>query len=180
MTLIEAINRIDNLKQNGYSREEKIGWLSTLDGIIKEQIIDTHEGATKEEAINEYIQNNITEYEKSVNEYAKINEVSIEEAKAQIPFREIKYKEAKEYVENNRNDVMFSGYNESTPLDTQLIVPAPYDDMYIFYLESKIDYANNEITRYNNSNAMFTSAFSEFQRAYNRTHMPKKTTIKFF
>lgn len=123
MTLIEAINRIDNLKQNGYSREEKIGWLSTLDGIIKEQIIDTHEGGENAE---------------------------------------------------------FSGYDKNTPADTKLIVPAPYDDMYIFYLESKIDYANNEISRYNNSNAMFTSAFSEFQRAYNRTHMPKRTKIKFF
>lgn len=45
MTIIEAINRIDTLKPNTYSPSEKIMWLSTLDGLIKTEIIDTHEGA---------------------------------------------------------------------------------------------------------------------------------------
>ena len=47
MKLIEAINKIDALKQNTFTQEDKIGWLSTLDGIIKSEIIDTHEGADK-------------------------------------------------------------------------------------------------------------------------------------
>ena len=44
MTLIEAINRADNLTTNGYSQSEKIAWLSELDGRIKESVIDKHEG----------------------------------------------------------------------------------------------------------------------------------------
>ena len=44
MTIIEAISKIDALKPNAYTQSEKIGWLSTLDGIIKRQVIDTHEG----------------------------------------------------------------------------------------------------------------------------------------
>ena len=44
MTIIEAINRIDILKPNTYTQVEKIKWLSSLDGIIKTNIIDTHEG----------------------------------------------------------------------------------------------------------------------------------------
>ena len=44
MTIIEAISKIDALNPNAYTQSEKIGWLSTLDGIIKRQIIDTHEG----------------------------------------------------------------------------------------------------------------------------------------
>ena len=43
MTIIEAINRIDELKPNNYTYLEKIGWLSKLDGAIKKNIIDTHE-----------------------------------------------------------------------------------------------------------------------------------------
>ena len=43
MTIIEAINRIDELKPNGYQQTDKVEWLSVLDGIIKRQIIDTHE-----------------------------------------------------------------------------------------------------------------------------------------
>ena len=35
MTLIEVINKVDTVKPNGYSEQEKIGWLSTLDGIVK-------------------------------------------------------------------------------------------------------------------------------------------------
>lgn len=46
MTIREAVSAADKIKQgNVYSEREKIGWLSTLDGIIKKEIIDTHEGA---------------------------------------------------------------------------------------------------------------------------------------
>ena len=45
MTIIEAIHRINTVKPNSYDQALKIKWLSTLDGIIKKEIIDTHEGA---------------------------------------------------------------------------------------------------------------------------------------
>lgn len=43
MKLIEAINRADELRPNDFTREQKIAWLSALDGIIKNEITDTHE-----------------------------------------------------------------------------------------------------------------------------------------
>ena len=46
MKIIEAIQKVDALKPNNYSQEDKIKWLSTLDGVIKREIIDTHEGAS--------------------------------------------------------------------------------------------------------------------------------------
>ena len=70
------------------------------------------------------------------------------------------------------NAVKFEGYTEDTDLSTQLLVPAPYDEMYLFWLESKIDYANGETGRYNNSISMFNTAYAEFERYYNRTYMP--------
>lgn len=45
MKIIEAINMIDALKPNGYTQAEKIRWLSALDGTIKKEILDLHEGA---------------------------------------------------------------------------------------------------------------------------------------
>ena len=45
MTIIEAINKIDTLKSNTYTQEDKLQWLDRLDRMIKLQIIDTHEGA---------------------------------------------------------------------------------------------------------------------------------------
>ena len=43
MKLREAIDRIDSLKHNTFTTGEKVEWLSRLDGIIKAQVIDTHE-----------------------------------------------------------------------------------------------------------------------------------------
>ena len=123
MTIIEAINAIDDLYPNTHSQEKKIAQLSKLDGVIKRDIIDKHEGS---------------------------------------------------------EDVTFTGYDENTPLDTVLLVPAPYDDVYVFWLQTWIDYWNGEMGRYNNSTSMYNSAYSAFERAYNREHMPKETKIKYF
>ena len=43
MTLLQAIDGIDELMHNTYSQEQKVKWLSFLDAIVKEQVIDTHE-----------------------------------------------------------------------------------------------------------------------------------------
>ena len=123
MTLIEAINRIDSLKPNTYSPLEKVEWLSMLDGVIKKNIIDTHEGG---------------------------------------------------------EEVEYSGYTDDTPLNTELIVKSPYDEIYIIWLESKIDYSNSEYVKYNNSITRYNDIFNDFRNNYNREHMPKGSAIKYF
>ena len=47
MTIQEVLDAVDQLVPNAFSFEEKVAWLSTLDGMIKAEIIDTHEGAEK-------------------------------------------------------------------------------------------------------------------------------------
>ena len=115
MTIMDAIYRIDALKPNCHSQSEKIKWLSTLDGLIKSEIIDTHEDG---------------------------------------------------------NDIVFNGYDENTALATELLISAPYDIIYLRWLEAQIDYANGEYGKYNNSLVAYNDAYSIFQRYYNRTHMP--------
>ena len=123
VTISEAISRIDAIKSNAYGNNSKMYWLSMLDGRIKKEIIDTHEGA---------------------------------------------------------ENVAFSGYTDSTPYDTTLLVPAPYDDIYQKWLESCIDYANGEYGKYNNSVTVFNDAYAAYERYYNRTHMPHGKNFKFF
>lgn len=123
MTLIEAINKIDELKPNGYSQSEKISWLSEVEGMIKRLVVDTHEGG---------------------------------------------------------EDIEFIGYTDESPLDTKLIVEAPYESVYILWLESKIDYANGEYAKYNNSITRYNDIYSAFQNDYNRAHMPKGSANKYF
>lgn len=73
----------------------------------------------------------------------------------------------------------FSGYTENTPLDTVLLVPAPYDEMYLRWLEAQIDYHNGEYDKYNNAIIMFNTAFEAYQSFYNGTHMPVQRGRRF-
>ena len=122
MTIIDAINKTDTLKPNGYTQSEKVAWLSTLDGMIKRTLLDNYEG----------------------------------------------------------DEIPFGGYNDDTPLTTQLLVEEPYSELYVFWLEGKIDYANGELDKYNNSALRFNDTYSEFRNYYNHTHMPKGSGIRYF
>lgn len=115
LTIIEAISRLDNLKFNTYTQEDKIEWLSRLDSAIKTQILDKHEG----------------------NLHAA-----------------------------------FSGYDKNTPLNTELIVPAPYDDLYLHWMESQVDYYNGEYDKFNNAILLYNTSYDAFAKHYKGLHMP--------
>lgn len=57
-------------------------------------------------------------------------------------------------------------------LDKPLIAPFPHDEMYIAYLEMKIDEANKETARYNNSAILFNAYYDNFAKAYQKIHKP--------
>lgn len=115
MTIIEAINRIDSLIHNTFSQPDKVEWLSRLDSMVKQQIIDTHEGA---------------------------------------------------------DNISFNGYTTETPVDTVLLVPAPYDEVYLRWIEAQIHYYNDELKRYNNAIILFNTAFDDYAAYYNQNHRP--------
>ena len=123
MTINEAISRCDDLKPNSFTHADKVEWLSRLDGRIKNDIIDNHEGA---------------------------------------------------------EDITFNGYDIATDSEKKLLVPAPYDDLYIHWLHAQIDYNNGEIYKYNNCMAMFNSSLQTYSDYYKRHHMPKAKGFKFF
>ena len=54
----------------------------------------------------------------------------------------------------------------------RLIAPFPYDELYIFYLQMKIDEANKESVQYNNDAMLFNSYYENFAKYYNKIHMP--------
>lgn len=76
-------------------------------------------------------------------------------------------------------DVIFSGYDSDTDMETELLVAAPFDDIYLRWLEAQIDYSNAELNKYNNSILMFNSAFDVFSNYYNRNHMPATGNKRF-
>ena len=123
MKITEAINRIDSLKHNTYTQNEKVAWLSRLDSMVKRLVIDTHEGG---------------------------------------------------------EDVVFKGYNDSTDQHTELLIPEPFAEAYLRWMEAQIDYSNGEYGKYNNSIEMFNTSWIAYQNYYNRTHMPKGKQFKYF
>ena len=115
MKIIDAISKVDDLKPNRYDEEHKVGWLSNLDLRVKNEIIDTHEGAS---------------------------------------------------------ETSFTGYNLDVDKNTKLLVPAPYDEMYIHWLMAQIDLANGEYNKYNAEITMFNTEWEDYAKHYNCTHMP--------
>lgn len=122
MTIRDAITRLDALIFNTYTDSDKVEWLSRLDTEVKQQIIDTHEGAQK---------------------------------------------------------VSFSGYTVNTPDDTVLLVPSPYDEVYLRWMEAQIHYYNGEYDKFNASIVMYNTAFDAFANYYNRNYMPLNRGVRF-
>ena len=75
--------------------------------------------------------------------------------------------------------VEFTGYNDRTDMETELLVPAPFDEVYLRWLEAQMDYYNGETLRYNNAMLMFRSFFDAYAAHYKRTHRAKGQKWKF-
>lgn len=75
----------------------------------------------------------------------------------------------------------FEGYNADTEDTTELLIPFPYaEEIYRYWLESQIDYANQEINKFNNDTALFNLKWSDYANFYNRTHLPLTTKAKHY
>lgn len=67
-------------------------------------------------------------------------------------------------------EAAFDGYQDE---EQTLLVPFPYaESVYNNYLQAMIDRENGEIGKYNQSIALFESAYLEYACWYNRTHCP--------
>ncbi len=68
--------------------------------------------------------------------------------------------------------IPFSGYDEKTDLNQELLVPEPFCELYIRYLEAQVHYHDQEYEGYNSAILLFNTAFQEFANYYNRNNMP--------
>jgi hypothetical protein len=75
----------------------------------------------------------------------------------------------------------FDGYTLETDDTTELLIPFPYaEEIYRYWLEAQIDFANQEINKFNNDTAMFNQKWMDYANYYNRTHLPLQTKAKFY
>lgn len=61
-------------------------------------------------------------------------------------------------------------------INKELIVGEPFTDLYVDYLKMKVDEANEETARYNNSLLMFNAKYSLFAKDYHKKHKPLMRT----
>ena len=73
----------------------------------------------------------------------------------------------------------FRGYSPETDLQTELLAPVPYDEMYIPWLQAQMELALKEVDNYNASIMIFNTEYEAFERYYNREHMPKQAGRRF-
>lgn len=117
MTIRQVIEQVDLLTANQIPMEQKVMWLSDLDGRVAGEV------------------------------YA-----------------------GRETV----RDIPFSGYDADTDLETGLLIQAPYDEVYRWWLEMKIQDVNGEIVRYNNAAQKYNLAMQDFMNYVTRTYPPVK------
>lgn len=76
--------------------------------------------------------------------------------------------------------VVFDGYTDNTDMETELLIPTPYDEVYLRWLEAQIDYHNGEYGKYNNAMSMYNTAYAAYANYYARNNMPKGQSFKYF
>ena len=123
MTIQAAIDRIDEMKPNMFTDEQKMAWLSEVDAYVFKEILLTHEGMPE--------------------------------------------------------GVTFEGYDQDTPMDTVLMVPEPYHDIYEHYLAAQMDNKNRDSNEYAKNMVQFNNAWQTYADYYGRKHMPIARVVQF-
>ena len=144
VTIQEALDMADQLKPNMMITPVKLRFLNEIEGKIYQEIILEHEYP---EGV---VQTETTETETPADDW-----------------REILTCGRRPWKHPDRPE-----YNRDTDPGTDLLVPAPYDMLYVYWLIAQIDHMNMEMDKYNNDRLLFEDAYGNFSDFWTRTHMP--------
>lgn len=120
----EIIDRYDGINQNEVDADIKLEWIQSLEMMIYDEIIKTHEDDPIESMVKEGM-----------------------------------YESAEEYF-------------DSFDMDTPLLAPMPYHEIYMNWIDKKIAERYKETNKFNASVNLFNSSYITFMDAYNRRHLP--------
>jgi hypothetical protein len=75
--------------------------------------------------------------------------------------------------------VEITTYGYTADSAKQLILPAPYDDLYLYHLLAMIDFSLGEYSKYQNSMAMFNEKYGGFVRYFASTYEPAQAGTEY-
>lgn len=61
--------------------------------------------------------------------------------------------------------------------DVPLVVPPPYDGLYLLFAQLKMEFYRKDYEEYNNTAVAYNDAVNEFRKAYRREHPPEPEYI---
>lgn len=71
-------------------------------------------------------------------------------------------------------------YSWTADQNTELLMEAPFEDIYVLYVMAQIDFRNGDYSRYNNELSQFDQRFTDAQASYLRRHKPRRKWFKWF
>ena len=190
MTIKDLFEYVDEIKPNAFSEQTKIAWLNEVEGMVQTEIFLNSEtevmeyrwDGTDNALISFPDEHTIGLADKTLlrkflpgGRIVKFSPGGIFSANAQESMT-IQAVNADGLV----MDVTFPTVSDATvttPLnyfggDIQLLAEPPHCKIYPEYIMARIDYANGEYDKYQNTMQMFNAFWGEFSRWFARTYRP--------
>lgn len=194
MRLSEAIRRADELKPNRFSSKRKEEWINALQRKIYDQVISTRQGAELYEFEKADIEGESSIPVKYVTDG---NCIVVSQGPETAPYPIVGQRifAGDDYFTVLDTDYTFNPFDELWgiyvagpvtedithiyPASTvflkgsdELIVSGAYEDIYVHWLFTKIDFFNRETAGYNNSVLVFNEIFDDYLKSVIRGTAP--------
>ena len=157
MTILEAITRADRIRPNELEPAVKLRWLSTLDGQVCAELLCGFEATgNRQQATGDGGRG----LPRQCAHWLAMTDLEADSAVGAV-------------IDRPLTPAGFRGYDGETEIGTtELLIPFPYDELYLRYLLMRIDLENGELDRYNNEAAQFNRLWQSYAGQYCRTHRP--------
>lgn len=185
MTISEAIGLVDNYRPNLYTPADKVKWLSMIDGMVYRDVIQTHlnfnwrllpitVSADFEESAT------IAVYGVMLDHQLDDSWFFLDKEPVHILSNSGNILTLEEPVTVSKWDklmpaaaVGYRGLPEEVYGTYELLIPDPFaEDVYINYLESRVDKENGEIAKYNVDVSLYNQGYAAYTDHYNRNNLP--------
>ena len=190
MNIQTLFDYVDEIKPNAFSDDTKLVWLNEVEGQVQTEVFLLNEREVIEYCLSATVTTPIT--------FPDSKTMGIADKDVLKKFRpggKLTFSPGSPYAANAKTDIAIQGVNAdgllfpagtfsvtgdtevSTELTfdgstTELLVEPPHSKLYAEYVMARIDYANGEYDKYQNSMQMFNAFWGEFMRWFARVYCP--------